>query len=119
MANIKDSLKAVMEIDGAAGAALIDLKNGMSLGLAGDMPNLDIEAAVNADILKASVKALQTLGKRDSVEDIVISLGQRYQIIRVVGGQQHLMFYLSLHRTVANLALARLRLAAIEQDLVV
>lgn len=119
MANIKDSLDTAMEIDGAVGVALVDLKSGMSLGLAGDSPNLDVEAAANADILKAKFKVLSTLGRKDSVEDILITLGTRYHLLRVVGGSQGLMLYLNLHRAQANLALARHKLAQIEADLVV
>jgi hypothetical protein len=119
MANIKDSLDTAMQIEGAAGVALVDLKSGMALGLAGDSPNLDVEAAANADILKAKFKVLTTLGRKDSVEDILITLGTRYHLLRVVGGAQGLMLYLNLHRAQSNLALARHKLTQIESELVV
>lgn len=119
MANIKDTLSAAMQIQGAAGVALMDLKTGMTLGIAGEVPDLDVEAATNADILKAKTRGLMALGSRDSVEDVVFTLGQRYQVIRLVGGHQHLMLYLSLRRAATNLALARHRLSVIEEDLVV
>lgn len=119
MAGIKESLETAMKIDGAAGVALVDLGSGMSLGLAGDSPNLDVEAAANADILKAKFRVLQTLGRKDTVEDILITLGQRYHLLRSVGGSQGLMIYLNLHRAQANLALARHKLTQIERELVV
>jgi len=119
MANIKDSLEAALNIDGAQGVALVDLKSGMALGLAGDAPNLDIEAAGNTEIVRAKFKVLQSLGRKDSIEDVLITLGSRYHLLRIVGGAAGLMLYLNLNRADANLALARHKLAQIEGDLVV
>ena len=119
MANIKDSLEAALKIDGAQGVALVDLKSGMALGLAGDAPNLDIEAAGNTEIVRAKFKVLQSLGRKDSIEDVLITLGSRYHLLRIVGGSSGLMLYLNLNRADANLALARHKLAQIEGDLVV
>ncbi len=119
MANIKDSLEAALNIDGAQGVALVDLKSGMALGLAGHAPDLEIEAAGNTEIVRAKFKVLQSLGRKDSIEDILITLGSRYHLLRIVGGSSGLMLYLNLNRADANLALARHKLAQIEGDLVV
>ena len=61
-----------------------------------------------------------TFTPRDStVEDIVITLGQRYQLLRCMGGPQGLMLYLNMQRRIASLPEARLRLNQLEAELVI
>ena len=118
MANIKTCLDDAMGLDGASGVVLMDLKTGQTLGMAGDQPDLDIEAASNADLLKAKLRVLTALDQTDTVEDIVITQGQRYQLIRCIGGAQGLMLYLNLRRSQTDLGSVRVKLSQIESDLV-
>ena len=119
MANVRTCLEEVMKIEGVAGAVLVDLKNGKMLGIAGDTPNLDIEAAANADLVKAKYKVLSSLDPRETIEDIVITLGQRCHLLRCIGGAQGLMLYLNMYRRQANLTEARQRLCQLEAELVI
>jgi hypothetical protein len=119
MANVRTCLEEVMKLEGITGAVLVDLKSGKMLGIAGDTPNLDIEAAANADLVKAKFKVLSSLDSKETVEDIVITLGQRYQLLRCLGGAQGLMLYLNMHRQLANLANVRLKLSQLEAELVI
>lgn len=119
MANVRTCLEEVMLLDGILGAVLLDLKSGRVLGMAGDTPFLDIEAAAHADLMKAKFNVLSSLGKTDTVEEILITLGQHYQLLRCIGGGQSLMLYLNFHRRQACLDSARARLSQIEAELVV
>ena len=119
MANVRTCLEEVMKLDGVTGAVLVDLKSGKMLGIAGDTPSLDIEAAANADLVKAKFKVLSSLDAKETVEDIVITLGQRYQLLRCMGGPQGLMLYLNMQRRIASLPEARLRLNQLEAELVI
>jgi hypothetical protein len=119
MANVRTCLEEVMKLDGITGAVLVDLKSGKMLGIAGDTPSLDIEAAANTDLVKAKFKVLSSLDTKETIEDIVITLGQRCQLLRCIGGSQGLMLYLNMHRRQSNLSETRQRLAQLEAELVI
>ncbi len=119
MANVKESLAACMEIEGAIGAALVDVKSGMFLGTAGggDHLNMEVAAAGNTEVVRAKMKIMSSLGLKENIEDILITLGTQYHIIRMLGTQGNLFMYLALHRDKSNLALARHKLSEIEANL--
>lgn len=116
--NVKDSLGKLNVIDGFVGAALVDSESGMLLGQEGGGGlNLEVAAAGNTEVVKSKRKTMTNLGLRDGIEDILISLGKQYHIIRPLRSRPTLFFYLVLDRQRANLAMARLTLADIEKDL--
>jgi hypothetical protein len=72
--------------------------------------------------IRASSSIVSSLGLKDRVEDILITLDTQYHLIRLLKGAdgvQHLFLYLVLDRGKANLALARHHLKRIEADLAV
>ncbi|WP_055552412.1 hypothetical protein [Streptomyces sp. NBRC 110028] len=120
--NIESALKEAMAIDGALGAALVDYESGMSLGSIGGGQELDLEiaAAGNTEVVRAKVRTLATLGITDAIEDILITLGAQYHLIRLISSSHGSLFlYLALDRSRANLALARHGLKRIENELAV
>ena len=119
MANIKESLAACMKIDGAIGAALVDMKSGMCLGSTGggDILNMEVAAAGNTDVVRAKMNVMSSLGLKDKIEDMLITLGKQYHLVRMLETQGNLFIYLALHRDKANLGMARLKLSGIESDL--
>jgi hypothetical protein len=121
MSDMDSSLKEAMQIDGAVGVALVDYTSGMALGTLGSSKDLDLNtaAAGNTDVVRAKLRTLEMLKLKDSIEDILITLGQQYHIIRPLTSRntQGLFLYLVLIKTRANLALARHRLKSIEEDL--
>jgi hypothetical protein len=121
VANLEESLKEAMNIAGAIGVALVDYDSGMMLGSAGGNPSLDLEvaAAGNTEVVRAKMNTMAQLGLRDTIEDILITLGDQYHLIRLVDRSkgQGLFFYLALYRSQANLAMARRQITAIEHDL--
>jgi DNA-binding NarL/FixJ family response regulator len=122
MANIQQSLKATMEIEGALGAALVDYQSGMTLGTAGGGPQLDLEiaAAGNTEVMRAKMRVAEALRLDDVIEDVLITLGKQYHLIRPLKkGGSSLFLYLVIDRKRGNLGLARHGLARIESELTV
>ena len=114
MNNVKACLDEALAIDGAVGGALVDWKSGMALGTAGGGLNLDVAAAGNTEVVRAKHKVMSALGLKDGIEDILITLGTQYHLIRMLQSKPGLFLYLVLLRDKANLALARHKLADIE-----
>ncbi len=122
MANVETALKeATTSIEGAIGAALVDYGSGMALGTVGGGKDLDlaVAAAGNTDVVRAKVRTMEMLGLNDDIEDILITLGGQYHLIRLLKGRGTTGFflYLALDRGRANLAMARHQLKKIENEL--
>lgn len=121
MANMDISLKEMMAIDGAIGAAVVDYNSGMSLGVLGGSKDLDLQiaGAGNTEVVKAKLRTMDSLGLKDAIEDILITLSGQYHIIRPITGRggKGLFLYLALDRNRANLAMARHQLRSIEDKL--
>lgn len=119
--DIDTALKEAMEIDGALGVSIVDYDSGMSLGSlgGGKYLNLDLASAGNTEVVRAKMRTLESLGMKETIDDILITLGRQYHIIRLVNGQQShgLFVYLALDKVKANLALARHHLKRIETEL--
>lgn len=116
--NVKESLAQAMSIDGAVGVALVDYKSGMALGTAGGGPvNLEVAAAGNTEVVRAKMKVMQSLGIKGGIEDILITLGDQYHLIRMIASKPNLFLYLVLARDKANLAMARHNLSELETGL--
>jgi hypothetical protein len=122
MANVETSLKEAMtSIEGSLGAALVDYTSGMALGTVGGGKELDLNvaAAGNTDVVRAKVRTMEMLGLKDEIEDILITLGGQYHLIRLLKGRgsNGLFLYLALDKARANLAMARHQLRGIETEL--
>ena len=119
MANIENSLKRVMAIDGAIGAALVDFDGGLTLGTVGGggIIDLDIAGAGNLEVVRAKVRVMEQLGLDDQIEDILITLSKQYHIIRPLEKRPTMFLYLAIHRDQGNLGMARHQLRAIEANL--
>ena len=120
--NIETALKEAMTIEGAQGVALVDWDSGFSLGNlgGGKYLDLDLAAAGNTEVIRAKMRTMDSLRLDDTIEDILITLGQQYHQIRLLkraGGAEKMFLYLVLDRPKANLALARHRLTRIEAEL--
>ncbi|MFB7716740.1 MULTISPECIES: hypothetical protein [unclassified Nocardia] len=121
MANMEVALKDMMLLDGALGAAVVDYGSGMALGTLGGSKNLDLEvaAAGNTELVRAKLRTIDQLGLNEEIEDVLITLGSQYHLIRPTRGRRAggLFLYVALDRQRGNLALARHRLKDIEEEL--
>jgi len=94
----------------------------MTLGQAGGGTlNLEIAAAGNTEVVRAKMRTMADLDLNDEIEDILITLGKQYHIIRPLKskGSAGLFIYVALDKTKANLALARHKLVDIATTLTV
>ncbi|WP_055479587.1 hypothetical protein [Sphaerimonospora mesophila] len=121
MPNMDISLKEMLSIDGALGAAVVDYGSGMALGTLGGSKQLDLQiaAAANTEVVKAKLRAIEALQLKEGIEDILITLSTQYHLIRPITGRSGngLFLYLALDRGRANLAMARHQLRGIEKRL--
>jgi hypothetical protein len=116
--NIDDALVEAMTMDGAVGVALVDYESGMTLGSRGGGGLLDLETAGagNTEVVRAKMRTMAALQLDDAIEDILITLGRQYHIIRPMADAKGALFlYYVLDRSRANLALARRHLRQVEQ----
>ena len=65
MANVQNSLKTLMQIDGAIGTALVDVRSGMTLGVegGGDRVNMDVAGAGNLNVVRAKLRVMKDLDR--------------------------------------------------------
>lgn len=118
MGNAAQQVKQALEIEGALAAALVDGDSGMMLASAGGNATFDLEiaAAGHTELLRAEQRTMRALGVRDTVQDILVALGQQYHLLRPLQSAPGIFFYLALDRERANLAMARHLLAVLEAD---
>ena len=64
--------------------------------------------------MRAKLKTMKSLALKDEIEDILISLGKQYHIIRPIASKPGLFLYVALDRARANLALARRKVLEVE-----
>ncbi|ATA56055.1 hypothetical protein J2W25_004662 [Variovorax boronicumulans] len=119
MANIKQSMDDLMTCDGALCAALVDSSSGMILGQIGSGVDLEVAAAGNTEVVRAKLRTMRDLGLNDSIEDMLITLGKQYHIIRPMQKKEGLFVYLVLDKTKSNLAMARRKTLDVEQGMTV
>lgn len=121
MANAKESLEKLNGISGFVGACLVDSNSGMMLGSigGGDAINLELAAAGNTEVVRAKRAAMNMLKLNDVIEDILITLGKAYHLIRPIAAKEGLFIYLVLDRAKANLAMGRHALGEVEKGLTV
>lgn len=117
MANIKQSLEQLMTVDGAMCAALVDSESGMMLGSTGSGVDLEIAAAGNTEVMRAKLRTMKQLGLDDRIDDVLITLGKQYHIIRPLAAKAGVFLYLVLDKNKANLALARIKVKEVEPEI--
>lgn len=117
---VKDTLsKLEQSVEGFIGAAVADSDSGMCLGWSGGsgILNIELAAAGNTEVVRAKRKIMKGLNLRDEIDDILISLGKQYHLIRPLRTRASVFIYLAVDRARANLAMARFALADAERDL--
>ncbi|EFL13507.1 hypothetical protein [Streptomyces sp. C] len=129
MPGIDECLLEAMALPGARGAALVDWSSGLALGTAGDSPVGDHEttAAETAELARAAAEYESFAPGPDDegtpgppVEDLIVTTRTGYHVLRFVetSFDSSVFLHLWLDRTDGNLALARHRLRALAEGLV-
>ncbi|WP_346845462.1 hypothetical protein [uncultured Rothia sp.] len=116
MSQLDTSIQELLSIEGAMGAALVDISSGMALA-SGGSPGFDltIAAAGNSNVVRAKLRTMKDLDLDGTIEDIMITLDSQYHLVNVLNASEiaGLFVYLVLDRNAANLALARHKLNTI------
>ncbi|MEU5837032.1 hypothetical protein ABZ820_25630 [Streptomyces diacarni] len=132
MSGIDACLLEVMRLPGARSAAVVDWISGLALGVAGDAPGGDHEAAAcetaelarmvaeNRSFGPLAAPTPQEFDSAPSVEDVIATNSDSYHLLRFVTGalEGTLFLHLWLARDEGNLALARIRLGEIADRMV-
>ena len=114
--NYNDSIQQLLKTDGALAAAVVDYSSGMLLAGGGTSSiDLEIAAAGNTEVLRAKMKTMKLLDLKDSIDDVLITLGEQYHLLRPVNKQDGLFLYFVLDKSKSNLALARRALVEVEK----
>ena len=113
---MSNNLTKLKEIDGFIGGCLVDSDSGLMLSSVDGNGTLDLEtaAAANMEVVRAKNAAIKSLGLEDSIEDILISLGGQYHLIRPLDANPDIFIYVALDRKKSNLGLARIAVKKIE-----
>ena len=112
-------LSKLHEISGFLGACVVDCQSGATLSSIafGDDVDMDAAGVANSDLVKAMHREMLTLGVDDEIEDILISLGAQYHLIRPITKAPDVFVYVAVDRATANLAMARSKVRDVESML--
>lgn len=103
------------EIAGFVASCMVDCDTGLMLTSYGG-GNLDLEsaAALNSQIVKAQLEAIDKMELDDQIEDILITLGKQFYLLRPLRANPSVFLCVVLKRDAAILGMARLQLKRIE-----
>ena len=114
----KFNLEELKKIHGFKVASLVDVNTGISLASESITDfNIELASSGNAQIVKTKRAVAESLNLDDDIEDILISLGKEYHLIRLLKKNADFFIYLVLDRKEAQLGLARLDLKLFEASL--
>ncbi|AMP00196.1 hypothetical protein CAter282_2319 [Collimonas arenae] len=116
---MKIIIDSLLIVDGMLAAAIVDSNSGMILGSGGSGVDLDLAAAGNTEVMRAKLKTMKSLGLNDNIEDVLITLGKQYHILRPIEKHEGLFIYVVLDKGKSNLALARRKVQDAEHALVI
>jgi len=99
-------LEEARKIDGALAAAVVDATSGVVLGQVGEeSPKLA------KDVVLAALRGIRASQPEDRLEDIMLTLGRQYHVIRFLDSGHELFVHLVIDRERGSLGLARQQLA--------
>lgn len=117
MATINQTLEDLLSTDGAICAAIVDSTSGMILGSVGSGIDLEVAAAGNTEVVRSKMKTMRALGLNDVIDDILITLGKQYHIIRPSSRKEGVFIYFVLDKNKSNLAMARRKTMDADKEL--
>lgn len=113
-------ISELKNIGGFIGGCLVDSETGLMLASETSGAKFDLEAAgaANTEVVRAKNNAMKVLGlDNDHIEDILITLGEQYHLIRPLSANHSVFVYVALDRKSANLGMARLTVKKVEGEL--
>ncbi|WP_254714925.1 hypothetical protein [Actinomadura sp. NAK00032] len=120
---IDDCLARMMTIPGARRVTLVDCASGLAVAAAGreDIVDQHEDAAGATDVVRAVLAspALSATAAGDDIEEIIVCGAAGYHLLALSGADLdgHLFVHLLLDRENGNIALARLRMRSLVQEM--
>jgi len=105
-------IDAMLQMDGALAAAIVDSESGMVAAQGGTGVDMEAAAAGYTDVMRAQLRTLRSLNMMDAIDDILITTSTQYHLIRTVKAYPDIFILLVLDRSKSNLAMARIKLRA-------
>jgi len=112
MANEKQLLELFTRIEGdvngVIATAVVDLESGMTLAAKTNRSDFDlaVASAYNSELVKQKMKIMRALNLKASLEDMLITLSDQFQLIKFLPGGSSFV-YLAADRSGTNLAILR------------
>lgn len=111
-------ISGLADMGGFIGACLVDSETGLMMGSEGGGKfDLETAAAGNTEVVKAKLAAAEMLGLDDCIEDILITLGKQFHLIRPLENNPTCFLYVALDKKGANLGMARVQVKNVEKTL--
>ncbi len=93
--------------EGLYAVSVVEIASGLALGTFTDGTlDPEIASAHNVEVVKSKLKAIDALGLKEKIDDILITLTYQYHLINCNDEGTH-MIYVAASRTKANLAILR------------
>lgn len=109
------NINGLEDIAGFIGGCLVDSDTGLMLAsVGGGKFDLESAGAANTSVVKAKLMAIETLGLNDAIEDILITLGKQFHLIRPLAANPAVFIYVALDKKAANLGMARIQVKKVE-----
>jgi hypothetical protein len=117
--NMSTDISGLKDVTAFIGGCLVDSETGLMLASEGGNGLIDLEvaSAANTEVVKAKLAAMNALAINDHIEDILITLGTQYHLIRPLAQSPTVFLYVALDKKSANLGMARLQVKKVEQTL--
>jgi predicted regulator of Ras-like GTPase activity (Roadblock/LC7/MglB family) len=115
---VSTDISATHDIAGFIGACLVDSDSGLMLASeGGGKIDMEAAAALNTQVIKAKMQAIDVLGLNDEIEDILVTMGKQLHMIRPLEKAPSVFLYVALDKKAANLGMARMQVKKIESGL--
>lgn len=117
--NLRAALDTLMSLDGAIAAGVVDWESGVALGTRSRDAAFDVDVASSghASMVKAKMAVVDELAVSGPIEDILITLGRQYHVIRPLTKTTSIFIFVAIDRAIGSLGLARHELKAVEAAL--
>lgn len=114
----ESALNSMKNVDGTTTAAVVDYESGMMLVGFSTVLDLEIACAGATELVRVNQRNMENLGLKTELEDMLLSLGSQYVLIRpLLNALEGLFLVMGLDRNKSNLAMARRALKEIEKDM--
>lgn len=116
---MKQALEMLTEIPGFIAAAIVDSNNGMIfVSEVREDFAIEMAAAANTEVVKAKLRAMKEIGLgNDYIDDILITLGTQYHIIRPLKINPSIFIYIAVSNKSVNIGMVKAKMQKAEESI--